>query len=65
LREVVVRQITSDSGTAVSERLVSLLAAGLMRLVEKERAAREVDFGADESVTTTCPDLGAGEDLKT
>jgi len=39
--------------------------AGLVRLIEKERASRDVDFGADESVTTTCPDLGAGEDRKT
>jgi len=60
-----VRQSKSDTGTTTNERLVSLLAAGLERLVEKQQVSRDVDFGADESVTTACPDDGAGEDRKT
>ncbi|HLF76436.1 MAG TPA: hypothetical protein VJB57_03010 [Dehalococcoidia bacterium] len=58
MREVVVRQGKSDTGAATSERLVSLLAAGLERLVQKQRVFRDVDFRADESVTTTCPNAG-------
>ncbi len=66
MREVVLRQGKSKTETAVRERLVRLLAIGLERLVEKERReADAVDFGADESVTTDCPDDGAGEDHKT
>ena len=66
MREVVVHQGKSDTGTAASERLVSLLATGLERLFEKERRkAGALDFDADESVTTTCPDDGTGEDGKT
>ena len=58
MREVIVRQSKPEDPTAASDRLVGLLAAGLQRLLEKERAARDVDFSADESVTTTCPDAG-------
>ena len=61
MREVVVRQSKSDTGTATNERLVSLLATGIERLVEKERASQDVDFTAHESVTTTWPDQGEEE----
>ncbi len=64
MREVVVHQSKSDTGTTASERLVSLLAAGLERLLEKQQVARDVDFGAHESVTTSCPKRGREETRK-
>ena len=66
MREVIVCQGKPDTETAASERLITLLATGLERLFEKEREHDgAVDFGVDESVTTTCPDDGTGEDGKT
>ena len=66
LREVVVRLQKFEERSPVQERLITLLATGLERLFEKERGvAGALDFGADESVTTTCPDDGVGEDRKT
>lgn len=65
MRKVVLRQ--GKSGSSDNERLVSLLATGLERFFEKQGqiAPTAVDFGGDESVTTTCPAEGTGEDRET
>ena len=63
MREVVVHWQKPEERDPSQERLVALLAGGLQRLFEQRAVV--VDFGADESVTTTCPDDGAGEDLTT
>ena len=65
MRKVIVRQARQPEVTD-QERLVSLLATGLQRLLEKDgvRAPRAVDFGAGQSVTTTCPN-GGGEEMPT
>jgi hypothetical protein len=58
MHEVTVRRESSQQGD-YSERLIALLATGVQRLLEKR--AVTLDFGADESVTTTCPDAGEEE----
>lgn len=63
LREVIVRWQKTEGHSSTQERFAALLATGLQRLFEQRAGA--VDFGADESVTTTCPDEGAGEVRKT
>ena len=66
MRKVVVRQAKPNVNCAAEQRLVSLLATGLERLLQKERAssAEDVDFSGEQSVTTTCPN-GGGEEMRT
>ena len=63
MRKVQVRRTKEQTEGKDSERLVSLLAAGLDRLLTKHAQTGEVvDFSADESVTTTCPEGAGGEE---
>jgi hypothetical protein len=62
LREVFIRASSTRDDMQIRDRLVALIATGLQRLLEKERGSSAVDYRADESVTTTCPHTGAGED---
>jgi hypothetical protein len=63
VREVVVRWQKTERHSSTQERFAAVLATGLQRLFEQRAGA--VDFDADESVTTTCPHDGDGEDRKT
>jgi hypothetical protein len=57
VRKVSVRQTKQEAEKGDRDRLVSLLATGLQRLLEKEGTAPgdAVDFVANVSVTTDCP----------
>jgi hypothetical protein len=61
---VLVHRAKQDEEETANARLIDLVATALQRFFEKQ-TPQAVDFGRDQSVTTTCPDGGVGEDGST